>query len=245
MHLNPYLLFNGSCEEAFKFYAKTMGGAIKTMMPFEGSPMEQHAPEEWRKKIMHATLDLGGQVLMGSDARGEHYHKPQGFSVTLSVAKPEEAERIFAALSEGGDVRMPLQETFWAARFGMATGKLVWERSLAATHTEPTGRLQSGASLSGGRLIVYGPCAAVIDAATGEVDWSLDPERVRGFPVRLTEPADKTPARTPAPGANAFYTMPFVHGGYGYGGARMQPARNYVDYKNRYLSEGHGQEVER
>jgi PhnB protein len=123
MQLNPYLLFNGTCEEAFKFYAKTLDGTIKTMMPFEGSPMEKHAPEEWRKKIMHATLDLDGQVLMGSDARGEHYHKPQGFSVSLSVDKPEEAERIFAALAEGGNVRMALQETFWAARFGMVTDR--------------------------------------------------------------------------------------------------------------------------
>jgi len=123
MHLNPYLTFNGSCEEAFKFYAKTLNGTIKAMIPFEGSPMEKRIPDEWRKKIMHASLDLSGQVLMGSDAGGEHFRKPQGFSVCLSVDKPEEAERIFSALAEGGEVGMALQETFWAARFGMATDR--------------------------------------------------------------------------------------------------------------------------
>lgn len=123
MHLNPYLLFNGSCEEAFNFYAKTLGGTIKTMMPFEGSPMEKQAPEEWRKKIMHGRLDLGGQTLMGSDARAEHYRKPQGITVTLNVDNAADAERIFAALSEGGEVSMPMQETFWAVRFGMVTDR--------------------------------------------------------------------------------------------------------------------------
>lgn len=123
MHLNPYLLFNGTCEEAFKFYAKMLNGTIKTMMPFEGSPMEKRVPDEWRKKIMHSTLVFDGQILMGSDARGEHYRKPQGIAVSLSVAKPEEAERIFAALAGGGEVGMALQETFWAARFGMVTDR--------------------------------------------------------------------------------------------------------------------------
>jgi PhnB protein len=123
MHLNPYLLFNGSCEEAFKFYAKTLNGTIKTMMTFEGSPMEKRVPDEWRKKIMHSTLVFDGQILMGSDARSEHYRKPQGITVSLSVDKPEEAERIFAALAEGGEVGMALQETFWAARFGMLTDR--------------------------------------------------------------------------------------------------------------------------
>lgn len=123
MHLNPYLLFDGRCEEAFKFYEKTLGGKIRAMMPFEGTPAAEHVAPEWRKKIMHAALDLGGPVLMGSDARAEHYRKPQGVSISLSVDKVADAERIFAALSEGGHVGMPLQKTFWAARFGMATDR--------------------------------------------------------------------------------------------------------------------------
>ncbi len=123
MQLNPYLLFDGHCEEAFKSYEKLFGGSIKAMFAFEGSPMAEHVPAGWRNKIMHATLDIGGQILMGSDAQGEHYHKPQGFSVSLSIGKAAEAERVFGALAEGGQVRMPLQQTFWAARFGMVTDR--------------------------------------------------------------------------------------------------------------------------
>ncbi len=123
MHLNPYLVFEGNCEEAFKFYEKTLGGKIKAMLTYEGSPMAKQMPEEWQKKIMHVTLEIGDQLLMGSDARGEHYHKPQGFSVSLSVKRIAEAERIFGAFEEGGQVCMPLQQTFWAARFGMAVDR--------------------------------------------------------------------------------------------------------------------------
>ncbi len=123
MHLNPYLVFDGSCEEAFKFYEKTLGGKIKAMMTFEGSPMAKQMPEEWQAKIMHTTLEIGGQLLMGSDARGEHYHKPQGFSVSLSIEKVADAERVFAAFAEGGKVQMPLQQTFWAERFGMVADR--------------------------------------------------------------------------------------------------------------------------
>ncbi len=123
MQLNPYLTFNGTCEEAFKFYKKALGGKIKAMFVFEGTPMASHMPPDWGKKVMHVTLDIGGQVLMGSDAQGEHYEKPQGISVSLNVGKVAEAERVFAALAKNGAVRMPLQQTFWAARFGMVTDR--------------------------------------------------------------------------------------------------------------------------
>ena len=68
MQLNPYLTFDGRCEEAFKFYAKVLGGEISAMIPHEGTPAEAHVPAEWRKKIMHARLLVDGEVLMGSDA---------------------------------------------------------------------------------------------------------------------------------------------------------------------------------
>ncbi len=123
MQLNPYLHFDGSCEQAFKFYEQLLGGTIKAMFAFEGTPAAEHVPPEWRKKIMHATLEFGGQTLMGADARPGHYEQPKGFSVSLSVDKAGEAERVFKVLSEGGSVRMSLQETFWAARFGMVTDR--------------------------------------------------------------------------------------------------------------------------
>jgi PhnB protein len=123
MQLNPYLSFDGRCEEAFKFYANLLGGEILAMFPFEGTPAAEHVSPEWQKKIMHATLDLGGAMLMGADAGAAQYNKPQGFSVSLGVDDAAEAERIFAALAEGGKIGMPIQETFWAERFGMVTDR--------------------------------------------------------------------------------------------------------------------------
>src|SRR5438552_12080611 len=103
MQLNPYLTFNGQCEAAFKFYEKCLGGKIEAMLTHEGTPAEQHVPSEWRKKILHARLTVGDEVLMGSDAPPERYEQPQGFSVSLNNNDPAEAERI--------------HETFWASRF--------------------------------------------------------------------------------------------------------------------------------
>jgi PhnB protein len=119
MRLNPYLLFNGQCEAAFKFYEQVLGGKIVAMIPHAGTPAEGHVPAEWHHKILHATLMVGDQVLMGSDAPPDHFEQPQGFSVALHIKDPAEAERLFHALAENGTVRMPLAQTFWAVRFGM------------------------------------------------------------------------------------------------------------------------------
>jgi PhnB protein len=119
MQMNPYLLFDGRCEAAFKFYAKALGGKIEAMMPHEGTPAAEHVPSEWRSKIIHARMVVGDKVLMGSDAPPDRHEAMKGISVMLGVEKPAEAERIFNALAEGAEVRMPLQRTFWAERFGM------------------------------------------------------------------------------------------------------------------------------
>jgi PhnB protein len=120
MQLNPYLTFDGRCEQAFKFYAKVLGGNIVAMIPHEGTPAATHVPAEWRSKIMHARLMVGDKVLMGSDAPPDRYDGGmKGFSVTLGIDEPKEAERVFHALADKGSVRMPIQETFWAERFGM------------------------------------------------------------------------------------------------------------------------------
>jgi len=118
MQLNPYLTFNGRCEAAFKYYEKILGGKIVAMMPHEGTPAAEHAPPEWQKKILHARLIVGDKLLMGSDAPPDRYEEPKGFTVTVGVDTAAEAERIFHALADNGTVRMPLQETFWAIRFG-------------------------------------------------------------------------------------------------------------------------------
>jgi PhnB protein len=119
MQLNPYLLFNGQCEAAFKFYEKCLGGKIEVMLTHAGTPAEEHVPAEWRDKILHARLVVEDSVLMASDAPPGHYQQPQGFSVSLQLKDPDKAGRIFDALAEGGTVQMPFAETFWAARFGM------------------------------------------------------------------------------------------------------------------------------
>lgn len=123
MKLNPYLTFDGDCEEAFKVYEKVLGGKIVAMMPHEGTPAETHVPAEWRKKILHARLIFGDNVLMASDAPPGRFEKMQGFSVSLVLKNPAEAERIFNAFADGGTVRMPLGETFWAIKFGMVTDR--------------------------------------------------------------------------------------------------------------------------
>jgi len=119
MRLNPYLTFNGQCEEAFKFYEKCLGGKIAMMMTYGDSPMAEQTQPEWRNKILHATFVLGDHVLQGADTLPEQYEEPRGFSVMLNVAAPSDADRIFSALAEKGTVQIPLQETFWALRFGM------------------------------------------------------------------------------------------------------------------------------
>jgi PhnB protein len=123
VQLNSYLIFNGNCEEAFKFYEKCLGGKIEAMMTHEGTPAAGQVPAEWSKKIMHARMTVDGYLLMASDAPPNDYSKPKGFSVNIGVKEPAEAERIFNALAEGGTVHMPIAETFWAIRFGMLTDR--------------------------------------------------------------------------------------------------------------------------
>jgi len=123
MQTNSYLFFDGRCEEAFQFYEKVLGAKIEAMLRAEGTPMADKVPPEQRNKIMHARLTVGGTVLMASDCPPDQYQAPRGFSVTLGIETPAEAERVFNALADGGAVQMPIAETFWAKRFGMLTDR--------------------------------------------------------------------------------------------------------------------------
>ena len=125
MQWNPYLGFNGNCQEAFKYYERVLGGKIIMMMTHADMPAEAQGqtPPGWKNKIMHARLVVGDQVLMGSDAPPDNFENTQGMSVALQIDDPNEAERIFAALADNGTVRMPIQPTFWATRFGMLTDR--------------------------------------------------------------------------------------------------------------------------
>lgn len=120
MKLATYLMFDGNCREAFTFYQKVLGGKMLAMMDHKGTPAEEHVPPAWRDKILHACLDVGGSMLMASDAPPDRSDGPmRSVSVNVMVSTPEEAERVFAGLSEGGTVTMPIAETFWSPRFGM------------------------------------------------------------------------------------------------------------------------------
>jgi PhnB protein len=118
--LNPYLFYSGNCEAAFKYYEKVLGGKIEMMLRSDEAPESMPAPAGWEKKIMHARMTVNGTVLMASDSPPEHFHKPQGFAVSLTVTDPAEAEKKFNALCEGGTVTMPFSKTFFSKGFGMA-----------------------------------------------------------------------------------------------------------------------------
>jgi PhnB protein len=123
MQVNPYLVFNGNCEAAFARYREVLGGTLQAMMRHSDAPPGMPVADGWHDKIMHACLMLDDFALMGSDAPPQFQAPMQGFSVNLGLSSIAEAERIYAALSEGGEIRMALQQTFWADRFGMWTDR--------------------------------------------------------------------------------------------------------------------------
>jgi PhnB protein len=126
MTTNPYLHFNGNCKAAFDYYVQHLGAKLVMSMTYADAPADASAPQSpecspsgAKDKIMHARLQLGESVLMGSDAPPGRFHELAGFSISLNVKTPEEAERLYAALTDKGVVFMPLGETFWAKRFAM------------------------------------------------------------------------------------------------------------------------------
>lgn len=121
MRINPYLSFDGQCEAALQFYERCLGGKIVYMMTYAQSPVAPQVPPEWGKRIYHATFSFGDQTLGAADAPPGRYQSPQGFSLTLDIDAPAEADRVFERLSEKGTVQMPVQVTHWARRFGVLT----------------------------------------------------------------------------------------------------------------------------
>jgi PhnB protein len=117
MQVNPYLYYNGNCEAAFKYYEKQLGAKIEMLLRYEDGPPDMPSRPEHKKLVMHARMSLDGAPVMGS------FHKPQGFSVSLTVNDPAEAERKFKALSDGGSVNMAFSKTFFAKGFGMCTDR--------------------------------------------------------------------------------------------------------------------------
>jgi PhnB protein len=118
--IGTYLIFNGNCAEAMRFYEKTLGGKLESLMTHGDSPMAAEVPPEHRDKILHARLVLDSGVIMASDAPDEHAPEGMdGFSISVSYDTAAEGKRIFEALSKAGKVNLPYDRTFWAEGFGM------------------------------------------------------------------------------------------------------------------------------
>ena len=126
MSVTPYLFFDGRCEEAIEFYKKTLGAEVGMMMRFKEAP-EPHqpgmCPPGSENKIMHASLRIDGASIMASDGRAQGNPKFEGFALSISPKDEADAERVFKALADGGQVQMPLGKTFFAKSFGMVADR--------------------------------------------------------------------------------------------------------------------------
>ncbi|RZJ16908.1 MAG: VOC family protein [Haliea sp.] len=133
MQIQPYLFFDGRCEEALSFYQRALGATIDMVMRFKDNPGDPSAggcasgPDmsapELRDKIMHAAFSVGGAMLMASDGMAGGQPEFKGVSLSISASTDEEARRFFDALADGGQVQMPLGETFFATTFGMVADR--------------------------------------------------------------------------------------------------------------------------
>ena len=131
--INPYLVFNGTCEAAFNHYKSVFGGEFNDINKFKDMPVEEGCPpmsEELGNQIMHVSYNIGSSTLMGSDANPMQGEVVFGQNISLSVnaVSREETDKVFAGLSQDGQITMPLQNTFWGAYFGMCTDKfgMMW-----------------------------------------------------------------------------------------------------------------------
>ncbi|MBS0298926.1 MAG: VOC family protein [Proteobacteria bacterium] len=137
--IQPYLMFGGRCEEALEFYRNALGAQIDMLMRFSESPDPTPPgmlPPGFENKVMHASFRIAGNVIMASDGC-EVGAQFKGFSLSIAVATEAEADRYFAALSDGGQVQMPLTKTFWSPRFGMLTDRfgIAWMINVVGEHT--------------------------------------------------------------------------------------------------------------
>lgn len=122
--INPYLTFNGNCEEAFNHYKSIFGGEFVSLSRFKEMPGDTPVPDSDKEKIMHMALPISKEtILMGSDTFGEAVREGNNFSISISSDSEEEAKRIFNALAAGGTVKMPLEKVFWGDLFGMLTDR--------------------------------------------------------------------------------------------------------------------------
>lgn len=137
MHLHTYLNYGGNCAEAFRFYEKHLGGRITMMMTHGEAPDTSQVPPEWKNAVLHARIEIGGMLVSGADIPPDRFQPMRSAYLALSVDSTEEAERLYALLTDGGQVFMPLQETFFAFRFAMLRDR--FGTSWMLLHERPRG----------------------------------------------------------------------------------------------------------
>ena len=126
MSLSTYLFFDGDCREAFEFYRSVFGGDFSMMSTFAAGPPEMKFPDDEKDRVMHVSLPVGPSVLMGSDSSssmGPPLVQGNNFSISVEAESRAHCDELIAGLSEGGEVKMPLQDTFWGAYFGMCVDR--------------------------------------------------------------------------------------------------------------------------
>jgi PhnB protein len=136
MQVQPYLFLDGRCEEALDFYRKTLGAQVEMMMRFKESPEQTMVPPDGGDKIMHASFRIGDSTVMASDGRCLGRPAFQGFGLSLTVRDEAEADRVFGALSDGGQVQMALAKTFFSPRFGMVADRFGVSWMVIVEHRE-------------------------------------------------------------------------------------------------------------
>lgn len=137
MEVQPYLFFNGRCEEAINFYRKALGAEVITLMRFKDSPQPAEpgmVPPGSENKVMHASVRIGETTLMASDGQCTGQPEFKGFSLSITAPDDAGAERLFAALADGGQVQMPLAKTFWTSRFGMVADRFSVSWMITVAH---------------------------------------------------------------------------------------------------------------
>ena len=137
MQLHTYLNYGGNCEEAFKFYESHLGGRITMMMRHGEQPDQRNVLRGWERAILHARMDLGGTELLGADIPPDRFQPIRSAYLSLTLDSDQEADRVYALLADGGQIFMPMQDTFFASRFAMLRDR--FGTSWLLLHPKPQG----------------------------------------------------------------------------------------------------------
>jgi PhnB protein len=134
MQIQPYLFFDGRCDEALEFYKKAVGAKVGMLMRFKEAPDQTMCSPGSENKVMHAQFEIGDTKVLASDGRNTGHPKFDGFALTISANTETEADKLFAALGNGGQVTMPMAKTFFSPRFGMLADKFGVQWMILVAH---------------------------------------------------------------------------------------------------------------